>query len=153
TTRNEVNNNEVIILDKDQNSTYVLKGKNAGTIPGNATVVDLTRENVYKGVIITNGNIIISGELKKFKGTIICNGDLTFEGVGEKNIVYDKVYLEGFALNNYQLFKDTFSDVGEYARDNVSSYLFAKVYDSSNSNSNTDIEFKLINRKKWELIK
>ncbi|WP_435791655.1 hypothetical protein, partial [Clostridium sp.] len=49
TTRNEVNNNEVIILDKDQNSTYVLKGKNAGTIPGNATVVDLTSENEYKG--------------------------------------------------------------------------------------------------------
>ena len=153
TVKHEVKNNEVIILDKDENSTYVLKGKNASNnIHANATDIDLPSGNEYKGVIITKGNIIISGELN-FKGTIICNGNLTFEGEGEKKINYDKAYLESFALNNYQLFKEAFSDVGEYATDNASNYLFAKVYDSSNSISNTDVGFKLINRKKWELIK
>lgn len=152
TTRNEVNNNEVIILEKDQNSTYVLKGKNASNTPVNSTVIDLLSGNEYKGIIITKGNIIISGNLN-FKGTIICNGDLTFEGAGEKKITYDKAYLENFALNNYKLFRDVFSDVGKYGRDNANNYLFAKVYDNVDSPSVVDDKFKLIKRKKWELIK
>ncbi|MGV8983342.1 hypothetical protein [Clostridium sp.] len=141
----EEKNGEIVILDNNINSTHVL-GSNAGNAQGNFNVTDL------EGIIITNGNIIISGELN-FKGTIICNGDITFEGDGDKKIAYDKAYLENYALNNYQLFKDTFSDVGEYARDNASNYLFAKIYDNSNSTDTPVDEFKLINRKKWELIK
>jgi hypothetical protein len=145
TSKWEEKDGEVIILDADTNSTHVL-GDGASNIAGNFPMANL------KGIIITNGNIIISGNLN-FKGTIICNGDLTFEGTGDKKITYDKAYLENFALNNYQLFKDAFSDVGEYAKDNVNKYLFAKVYNNSNSTSILEDKFKLIKRTKWELIK
>ncbi|MCB2298707.1 hypothetical protein [Clostridium tagluense] len=140
----EEKNGEVVILDTDINSTHEL-GDGARNISGNFSKGDL------KGIIITNGNIVISGNLN-FKGTIICNGDITFEGAGEKKIIYDKAYLENFALKNYKLFKDAFSEVGEYAMDNASNYLFAKIYNSSSSTT-TDNKFKLINRTKWELIK
>ncbi|MBW9155236.1 hypothetical protein [Clostridium tagluense] len=141
----EEKNGEVVILDTDINSTHVL-GDGASKISGNFSKADL------KGIIITNGNIIISGNLN-FKGIIICNGDLIFEGVGDKNITYDKAYIENFAIDNYKLFKVAFTDVGQYAQNNESNYLFAKVYNNDNNPSKIQTNNKLIERKKWELIK
>ena len=154
--KSEVINDEIAILGNDDSKTYVLMEDGLDDTKyetmQNKEIKKISANHQYKGIIIVKGNVIIDGSFD-FKGTIICNGNLTFEGVGDKKITYDKGYLEQFAINNYKLFKDTFTDFGVYGQNNDSNYLFAKIYNNSNGASNIDDEFTLIKRKKWELIK
>ncbi|GCD12275.1 hypothetical protein Ctaglu_38980 [Clostridium tagluense] len=159
TSTEKASNGQLILLDKDVN-TYLIQGKGMTeeeikTIKDknqNSKIVDISKDTSTSGVIIAKGNIIIAGEVN-FTGTIICDGNITFEGTGDKNITYNKAYLENFAINNHELFKSAFEDVGKNAQNDESNYLFAKVYNNIKNSGSSEPNKQLIKRTKWKLVK
>jgi len=86
-------NSEVEV--RAENKNVVILGKNSTYIsdPVKDEVVDLsTMEGDPHGIIITSGDVTLSGEVD-FTGTIIAGGDLTTINDGLKTLTYDDNYV------------------------------------------------------------
>lgn len=71
------------IIDETNSLNYIYINKGTDT-------KTLTAEN-YKGLIITNGNIVISDSVKSFEGAIIAGGTVTIEGnLNDKTFTYNR---------------------------------------------------------------
>lgn len=132
-------NKDVLILGDDSKKDYdedqfiVLNGKN----------------KEIAGVIGTNGNVIVDGDVN-FKGTIIAKGNLIVTGKNIGNgtsIKYDNDVIERLNGENQELFSEIFGNTP---------YINEQENDESNSNTilnpNYDLD-KFIKTTIWKLIK
>jgi len=99
-----------IIDESNPSSNYVYINKDGGT-------KTLTAEN-YNGLIITNGDLMISGNVKSFKGAILCGGTVTVEGTGQKTFTYNKDIVSKI-IAEYDLDKSIFGGSAVIEGDDV----------------------------------
>lgn len=140
----------IIYLDGDGSSDCYLIGQNGVKPSGqDANVIDLDKDNIKGGVIITKGKVHIRGTISDFKGTIISEGDITDEdGKNPKNFTYDENYIREIIGNNADNFNGLFN----------SSSPDKNIYTSTssdNSSVGTDVirdasQIKMLN---WRIIK
>lgn len=138
-----INKNDEIVLLDGNNTNYAFIGEN-GSIP--SEVNSDYRYNIidgeFKGIIVTTGDIYLSGKLD-FSGTIITKGDIIFLDSDKKNIAYDEKLVKKLVASNYEIFNNTFDSntvlYEEMGKDN-------KIY--------TDfLKNKIIKRTKWKVLK
>lgn len=133
-----------IVLLENTNDDYVLIGKNGNLVgvPDGAKHVKLDDNKKVKGIIITNGNLYITGEVD-FRGTIICNKNLYMMGNSKKKITYDESYITNVISKKSKIFDGLFNN---NSKDN---YITYKEYHSSTEGSFT--QNKLISFKNWKI--
>lgn len=91
------------------------------------------------GIILTEGNVYISGELN-YVGTIISQKNIVFYGSGKKNIQYNEDKIINMLVNNKDLYNFFYGNTGKRVKifgDSASNTLDVTV---SNNNHNPDDE-------------
>ena len=103
-------NREVILLD-GSSKKYAVIGRNADDfmIPVDAERIELGSSADVKGIIMTQGDIHICGEID-FTGTIITNGSIYFSDTNTKNLTYDENYVALKVAENISVLENVFID-------------------------------------------
>lgn len=143
-TKSPVNSNiseseEIVVLD-GSNTNYAFIGRNGNTT-GADKVYNVVNNN-FKGIIVTVGDVYLSGELN-FSGTIITKGNIIFLGSDEKNISYDSKLVKRLVAENYEIFTSVDPNI-------------IVTYDEMGKNNivGTDlVKNKIIKRKNWKILK
>lgn len=144
-TLNNFNESELFVYNKDSASIH-LKGYNSSFSTSAVNPLGETLKDIgYKGIIISKGDIFISGKFN-FTGTIICGGNIYFEDSNTKKITYDETYVNNLMLNNYNVMKDVF--INYYPKDE-GKYLKATIFENGELKN---IE-SLIQRRNWNIVK
>lgn len=113
TANNVGNSKEIILLNGDESKSYafIAKGESEVGIPSSNIekiyYEQSTRDTTFKGIIVTNGDLYLSGNIN-FTGTIICGGTIYFTDNSEKKFIYDELYVKDLISSNYSVFKDIF---------------------------------------------
>ena len=125
--------NGVVILrakENDNDKIRIIDGKLEGT-----------SKKIEKGLIITNGDIIIEGEFN-FTGNIITAGNIIFQGEGDKSITYDPQVIRNIIALNTDSLKDIF-EPSTNSRVEVKVRASAEAYSAD----------KFLKKSLWKIIK
>lgn len=82
-------NREIISIS---NSNVFIKGKDSSSYPDGYKIIDLENDKNFKGIIVTSGEVKISGDIN-FTGTIISGDNVTILDDGKKTLNYNEEYL------------------------------------------------------------
>lgn len=138
---------EVVVLDGNSTNNYAFIGE-SGTTPINANKVYNIVNNNFKGIIVTAGDVYLSGKLN-FSGTIITKGNIIFLGSDEKNISYNPKLVKRLVAENYEIFIPDDKNLVNYNEKLV-------IYDEMGKEPiiGTDmLKNKIIKRKNWKILK
>ncbi len=139
---------ELILLD-GSSKKYAIIGRNAddSMIPVDAEKIDLGSNPDVKGIIMTQGDIHICGEIN-FTGTIITNGSIYFSDTNTKNLTYDENYVALKIAENISVLENVFID--NYL---TSIEITTDSHIGSPEGVYTDIiRDKLINLRNWSIV-
>lgn len=142
----KIDDNRVICLNQDQNSTcnIIGHGDTVSLSLGGGTTLD----GIQGGVIVTKGDVHLSGTINNFKGTIISLNNIIVDDTQTKKITYDASYVKRIIGDNYESFNGIFNTDPSQNDD----YAYK---DISNDSVNTDVirDKSMITMKNWKIIK
>jgi len=141
---------EVVILNNESKNNYVFVGRNGNTagLVGEYKVINIPNDGTFRGIIITNGDIVFRGKID-FTGTIISGGSIEFSDEYSKKITYNENYVKGIIAENYEDFKDIFKN--NSTKDFESVYT-RKIVALTEEGIASNIS-NLVKRTNWTLIK
>lgn len=94
-------------LNNDSSKTVVIKGKGDTTTYDSNKYIEIDAKDALKGIIITNGKVIITGEVD-FTGNIIAKGNIDFNNNNNK-LTYDANITRKIIAANYGVLEDILS--------------------------------------------
>ena len=138
---NQINDNltamtsqEINDINNDDPLNYIYINNSTGDIK------PLTEES-YKGLIITNGNLVIDSSVKSFEGAIICGGTVTIKG-GVKTFKYNK-NLVSKIISDKDLHKSIFAGKMSVEKIDITTF-------EADEGGNTDFT-NLLSFKNWKI--
>ena len=143
-----VNEDRTLLLNEDR--TLLLIGEEDRTLllnveEGAITIKDndLNGTKIKKGLIISNGPIIIEGDFD-FEGTIMTSGSISIIGSGEKNISYNGELIRDIISENQDVLKEIFiTDSSSKKANEIKVVSDTAIYEKSNFLKVTD----------WKILK
>lgn len=140
---------EIIYLSNSGEDCVLLgSGENAEGFNAD-NIIDISKNNKARGIIITKGNVYIRGKITEFKGTIIAGGNIIFEDNKPKKFVYDNDYIKKLVGAKYSIFKDIF--IGKNLLTEVVQWEVTK--DGEENLTGGYIRQRLLHSKNWRIIK
>lgn len=146
-------NRELILLDSS-NTDYAIKGLNSSDTPHGVEEIDLGSNKKVMGLIITEGDVYLLGEIE-FTGTIITNGNVYIRDNFDKEIKYDEKYVAFKIAENSHILNIEGNEVFNPQGNNGTSIEI--ILDSSIGHTDTPytdiVRDKLINIRNWSIVK